>query len=164
MAGQGYSWFHGTARTTETFGGRELTSSFDGQRLLGYLSQLEADGYPYDMVQLRYSIDTDNGPPDPGLPDLVRAWNEKYASPRLVLTTTHAMFRELEQRYADSIPTVSGDFTPYWKTGRLRRRTRPPSIARPPNGWFRRRRSGHCSGRRSSLPTSLTPPGEKWCF
>ena len=117
MAGQGYSWFHGTARTTESFGGRELTSSFDGQRLLGYLSQLEAEGYPYDLVQLRYSVDTDNGPPDPGLPELVRAWNEKYASPRLALTTTHALFRELEQRYADAIPTVSGDFTPYWEDG-----------------------------------------------
>lgn len=117
MAGQGYSWFHGTARTTESFGDRELTSSFDGRRLLAYLSQLELDDYPYDFVQLRYSIDTDNGPPDPGLSDLVRAWNEKYLSPRLVLTTSHAMLTDLEQRYGNSIPTVRGDFTPYWEDG-----------------------------------------------
>jgi hypothetical protein len=117
MAGQGYAWFHGTARTTEDFGGRTLRSAFDGRRLLAYLSQLEQDHYPYDFVQLRYNIDTDNGPPDSCLPDLVRAWNEKYVSPQLVLTTTHEMFEDFEQRYGDSIPTVRGDFTPYWEDG-----------------------------------------------
>lgn len=117
MAGQGYSWFHGTARTTESFGDRELTSPLDGRRLLAYLSQLEQDDYPYDFVQLRYSIGTDNGPPDSGLSDFVRAWNEKYVSPRLALTTSHALLRDLERRYGASIPTVRGDFTPYWEDG-----------------------------------------------
>ncbi len=117
MAGQGYSWFHGTARTTEHFGDRDLTSAFDGRRLLAYLTRLEQDDHPYDFVQLRYTIDTDNGPPDPGLSDFLRAWNEHYASPRLVLTTAHAMFADLERRYGDSIPVVRGDFTPYWEDG-----------------------------------------------
>jgi alpha-mannosidase len=117
MAGQGYSWFHGTSRTTERFGDRLLTSPLDGERLLTYLNQLEREGYPYDVVQLRYSIGTDNGPPDPGLSDFVRAWNQKYVYPRLVLTTTHDMCQDLEQRYGDSIPSVRGDFTPYWEDG-----------------------------------------------
>ncbi len=117
MAGQGYSWFQGTARTTESFGDRKVTSPFDGRRLLTYLSQLESDDYPYDFVQLRYSINADNGPPDPGLSDFVRSWNEKYTSPRLVLTTSHVLLRDLESAYGDSIPTVRGDFTPYWEDG-----------------------------------------------
>ncbi len=117
MAGQGYAWFHGTARTTETFGDRTLTSPFDGQRLLAYLSELNQREYPYDFVQLRYNIGTDNGPPDPGLSDFVRAWNEKYVSPRLVLTTSHAMLADFEQRYGGSIPTARGDLTPYWEDG-----------------------------------------------
>ena len=29
--------------------------------------------YPYDMVQIRYSIGGDNGPPDPDLPEFVKA-------------------------------------------------------------------------------------------
>jgi hypothetical protein len=117
MAGQGYSWFHGTSRTTERFGDRLLTSAFDGERLLTYLNQLERNGYPYDMVQLRYSIGTDNGPPDSGLSDFVRSWNEKYVYPRLVLTTNRDMFQDFEQRYGDSIPSARGDFTPYWEDG-----------------------------------------------
>jgi len=117
MAGQGYAWFHGTARTTESFGDRTLTSAFDGRRLLVYLGQLERADYPYDFLQLRYSVGTDNGAPDAGLADFVRAWNQKYASPRLVLTTSHTMLTDFEGRYGDAIPTLRGDFTPYWEDG-----------------------------------------------
>jgi alpha-mannosidase len=34
-----------------------------------------------------------------------------------MLTTSHAMLTDFEQRYGDSIPTVRGDFTPYWEDG-----------------------------------------------
>ena len=85
--------------------------------ILAYLHELDASDYPYDMVQLRYSIGADNGPPDPYLPQFVRRWNSRYASPRLVIATTHEMFREFERRYGAELPTVSGDFTPYWEDG-----------------------------------------------
>ena len=35
----------------------------------------------------------------------------------MVIATTTEMFREFEKRYADKIPVVSGDFTPYWEDG-----------------------------------------------
>ncbi len=37
--------------------------------------------------------------------------------PKLIIATTTEVFREFEKRYADKIPVVSGDFTPYWENG-----------------------------------------------
>jgi hypothetical protein len=103
VAGEGYSFFH--------------RGRLDGGRLFDYLKRLGDAEYPYDMVQLRYSIGGDNGPPDPDLSDFVKEWNEKYAYPKLVVSTAGEMCREFEQRYGEKIPTVRGDFTPYWEDG-----------------------------------------------
>ena len=69
------------------------------------------------MLQVRYSIGGDNGPPDPGLSDFVKKWNEKYAYPKLVVSTASEMCLEFEGRYGDRIPRARGDFTPYWEDG-----------------------------------------------
>jgi alpha-mannosidase len=69
------------------------------------------------MVQLRYSIGGDNGPPDPDLPEFVKKWNAEYVWPKLVIATTSELFREFERRYKDKIPEARGDFTPYWEDG-----------------------------------------------
>ena len=103
VAGEGYSFFH--------------SGRLDGGRLFGYLKRLADSEYPYDMIQLRYSIGGDNGPPDPDMSDFVKKWNEKYAYPKLVVATTTEMFKEFEQRYASKVPRVRGDFTPYWEDG-----------------------------------------------
>jgi len=103
VAGEGYSFFH--------------SGRLDGGRLFDYLNRLGDSEYPYDMIQLRYSIGGDNGPPDPNLSDFVKKWNEKYAYPKLIVATTTEMFREFERRYASQVPKVRGDFTPYWEDG-----------------------------------------------
>jgi alpha-mannosidase len=103
VAGEGYSLFH--------------SGRLSGGRLLEYLKRLEESEYPYDMLQVRYSIGGDNGPPDPGLSDFVKNWNEKYAYPKLVVSTAGEMCREFERRYGDRIPKARGDFTPYWEDG-----------------------------------------------
>ncbi|OHB60800.1 MAG: hypothetical protein A2168_07930 [Planctomycetes bacterium RBG_13_50_24] len=103
VAGEGYSFFH--------------SGRLDAGRLFDYLNRLGDSEYPYDMIQLRYSIGGDNGPPDPDLSNFVKQWNEKYAYPRLVVATTTEMFKEFERRYAGQVPRVSGDFTPYWEDG-----------------------------------------------
>ncbi len=105
MAGRGYAWFHRGPQT------------LNERRLFGYLRELEHEGYPYDMVQLRYNIGGDNGPPDPKLSDFVRQWNEKYAYPKIVICTTSQMFHDFERRYGDRLPVLHGDFTPYWEDG-----------------------------------------------
>ncbi len=120
MAGKGYSWFHGTWRGAATFDFEnrdDLGKVLDMGRILDYVGSLEESTYPYDMVQVRYNIGSDNGPPDPYLSLFVKDWNERYAYPRLKITTTSRMFHDFEERYADRIPSVSGDFTPYWEDG-----------------------------------------------
>ncbi|GAB4127916.1 MAG: glycoside hydrolase family 38 C-terminal domain-containing protein [Thermogutta sp.] len=87
-----------------------------GDQLLDYLSDLQNSDYPYDLVQLRHCMG-DNAPPDVAVSDFVKEWNTRFAYPRLVISTCSQMMRDFEARYGDSIPTVSGDFTPYWEDG-----------------------------------------------
>jgi len=109
MAGRGYSWFHGLNMGS--------LSKAPAHRILEYMDELAEKGYPYSMVQVRYTIGGDNGPPDPDLADKVRDWNEKYASPRIVIATASEMFREFERRHGAAAPKVRGDFTGYWEDG-----------------------------------------------
>jgi hypothetical protein len=111
MAGRGYSWFHGLNM------GRMTDRSRDD--VLQYVKTLADGGYPWDMVQVRYTIGGDNGPVDATLPDAVKAWNEQFASPRLVINTADAMFAELEQKHGAQLPVWAGDMTPYWEDGAI---------------------------------------------
>ncbi len=108
MTRHGYSWFHdwllGKLRHT------------DGTPILKFLGELDNENYPYDMVQIRYTLG-DNGGPDVDMPEFVREWNEQYEFPKFRIATTAEMFRDFEQQYADKIPTHRGDFTPYWEDG-----------------------------------------------
>jgi hypothetical protein len=108
-AGQGYGGWHGyTAGAIKERGRRKIAA---------YMNDLAAKGYPYDMVQWRYNIVSDNGPVDSTLSDFVRDWNEKYRSPRLIIADAGIMMELFETRYGKRIPTWSGDFTPYWEDG-----------------------------------------------
>lgn len=108
-AGQGYGGWHGyTAGAIKERGTRKIAA---------YMNELAAKGYPYDMVQWRYNIVSDNGPVDSTLSDFVRNWNEKYSSPRLIIANAGTMMQDFEEKYGKQIPTWSGDFTPYWEDG-----------------------------------------------
>lgn len=88
-----------------------------GQLLGERTAALETAGYPYDMIQMRWGMGSDNGPPDGRLPDVVKNWNATHDSPKLVIATTSELFRAFEKQYGDKVPVVSGDFTPYWEDG-----------------------------------------------
>ncbi|MBM3285891.1 MAG: hypothetical protein FJY88_00855 [Candidatus Eisenbacteria bacterium] len=109
MTGRGYSWFHGL--NTGKIGSAAERS------ILDYMRELADAGYPYAMVQVRYTIGGDNGPPDPELADFVKSWNERFESPRMAIATSQELFEEFEARYGDRLPEVRGDFTPYWEDG-----------------------------------------------
>ena len=109
VAGTGYSLFH----ATRTFAENQVFR----QKLHDYLERLDSRGYPYELVQMRYSIYADNGMTDSTMPDFVRAWNERHLSPRLRIATSTEIFREFEQRYGASLPSYAGDITPYWEDG-----------------------------------------------
>jgi len=106
VAGAGYAGFHEG----------DLTRLGD-EKLLRMMRRLDDSGYPYEILQLPYTIGGDNGPPDPNLSDFVKKWNERFASPRLVIATHAQMFTEFEKRHGASLPSVRGDFTPYWEDG-----------------------------------------------
>ncbi len=110
-AGRGYSWFHGWIAGKVGPG--------IAPRLFDYMRELEERSYPYDMVQVRYTVNADNGPTDPELPDFVEAWNTQYESPRIVLATASQMFHEFERRWGKTLPSYAGDITPYWEDGAL---------------------------------------------
>jgi len=91
--------------------------TFRGEKeLLGHLKWLQQQGYPYDLVQLRYCLG-DNAGPGIELAETVKAWNAKYAHPKLVIATTRELFAEFERRYGEGLPEFYGDFTPYWEDG-----------------------------------------------
>ena len=106
VAGASYSLFH-----------EARIRWFGEKRLFALMRRLDDAGYPYVPVQLPYTVDGDNGPTDPELPDYVREWNSRYASPRLVIATHAQMFGALESQGAGRIPVVAGDFTGYWEDG-----------------------------------------------
>ena len=109
MAGRGYSWFHGL-----NMGSLAKAPSY---RIFEYMDELAEKGYPYSMVQVRYTVGGDNGPPDPELADYVAKWNATYASPKIVIATASAMFMEFERRHGALVPEFRGDFTGYWEDG-----------------------------------------------
>jgi hypothetical protein len=108
-AGKGYSSWHGT--------GQGAVFELGPEKISTYLKELDAKNYPYDIVQWRYNIVADNGPIDNAISDFVAEWNSKYASPKLVLANIQELFERFEKKYGHEIPTLSGDFTPYWEDG-----------------------------------------------
>jgi hypothetical protein len=87
-------------------------------RLPGYLTSLEADGYPFDAISLRTTFKTsDNAPPCLFLPRIVREWNERWAYPRLILATSSQFFRYMEEAFGGQFPHYSGDWTDWWIDG-----------------------------------------------
>lgn len=103
----GYAWFH------QGMSGEKLHE----KRFDDYIHELVQKNYPYAMVKVRYNVGADNGPPQPDLSDVVRAWNERYDSPKLIISTTSRMFHEFDRRYGEELPVLTGDITPAWEDG-----------------------------------------------
>ncbi|MCL2304753.1 MAG: polysaccharide lyase family protein [Planctomycetaceae bacterium] len=87
------------------------------ERFFGILADFEAKDFPYSIAQFRYCIEMDNGRPNRVISDQVKAWNEKYVYPKLILSRNSDVMRALEERYGDQLPTLRGDYTPYWEDG-----------------------------------------------
>jgi hypothetical protein len=108
-AGKGYSYFHNIQDG-------EKESKWES-RISAYVHQLQSSNYPYDMVQLRYTKNADNGPVDTTLCSFVRAWNERYDSPKLVIGNVDSLYQNFEQLYGSEIPVRTGEISPYWEDG-----------------------------------------------
>jgi len=109
--GEGYSLFHtGLAYSA-------IHKRLQEDLVFGYLKKLSDQSYPYEEVMLRYNIGSDNGPVDEMLPLAVKDWNEKYVTPRIVISTVDEAFSIFENKYGNTLPEVSGDITCYWEDG-----------------------------------------------
>ncbi len=108
---EGYSLFH-TRMYAE-----QIENRLDEATLLPYLGRLADTDYPYETVTLRYSVGSDNGPPHDAMPEVVRDWNARHVTPRLVISTVSTAFAALEQEAGDSLPVVRGDMTAFWEDG-----------------------------------------------
>lgn len=111
VAGRGYSWAGGWPS------GR--ISLDDANLMSEYMETLRSRGYPYEIVQVRVSIGGDNGFPDGRLADVVRQWNERFVSPRLVISSLPQLFATMERRYGATLPRLRGDLTGYWEDGAM---------------------------------------------
>jgi len=80
------------------------------------LVALENAKYPYDFQVLSWCL-WDNCPLDADLPDAVKAWNEQYAYPHIIIAGGHEIMQAIEREYGDMLPVVRGDFTEYWTDG-----------------------------------------------
>ncbi|MBI9018365.1 MAG: hypothetical protein JEZ07_14020 [Phycisphaerae bacterium] len=107
VSGRPYSWPIGST----------MEKTFNKDEIDRYLDDLEEQGYPYDIVMIRYGMGGDNGPPNPMLPTFVKQWNDEYAWPKLIISRNSDVMAEMENRYGDQLPVLSGDFTPYWEDG-----------------------------------------------
>ncbi len=73
--------------------------------------------YPYEIACVRWSGYGDNAVPDPSICDFIRDWNAAHVSPKFVISGTAEAFRAFEQRHGAELPSVKGDWTPYWEDG-----------------------------------------------
>ena len=105
VAGASYASFH-----------EGELSKLGDEKILKLTRKLDENAYPYEIFQLPYTLG-DNGPPDASLSRFVKDWNERYISPKLIIATHEQMFRDFETRYGSTLPSLKGDFTPYWEDG-----------------------------------------------
>lgn len=82
----------------------------------GKLVELEKSDYPYDFTVLSWTL-WDNCPLDADVPFAVKAWNEKYAFPKILISDGHEIMSMIEEKYGDQLPVVTGDYTEYWTDG-----------------------------------------------
>jgi alpha-mannosidase len=92
------------------------SENFLNPYLFDYLAELARKKFPYNMTIMTWAM-SDNAPIDPELPEAVKEWNEKFASPRLIITSVKQFFGDFEAAYKDKIPVVSGDYTEFWTDG-----------------------------------------------
>ena len=86
------------------------------QSLPTFLQQYESPSYKPDVV-LMFGSQIENTDLIPGEPQFVKAWNSRYAYPKMILATFPDYMGYIEQHYGAVLETVVGDFGPYWEDG-----------------------------------------------
>jgi len=101
---RGYAWSHMIPALNKT----TATQFFD---------ELKKANYPYDIAYMRWSGHGDNAVPEPEICDFVKQWNQEYAWPKFIISSTSEAFRAFESKYGNQLKEFRGDWTPYWEDG-----------------------------------------------
>ena len=80
-----------------------------------YLERLEENGYPYDAICMQGA--EDNGPPHSELSEIVRKWNEKHTSPKIIISIISNFFLYIEKRYKNKFPSYKLAWPDWWADG-----------------------------------------------
>lgn len=83
-----------------------------------YLQSLERRAYPFDRVGVQFSgYYTDNSPPSTVGCEIVKAWNERYAWPRLRLSTAQEFLAYVEKEHAQELAVHRQAWPDWWTDG-----------------------------------------------
>ena len=78
------------------------------------------EDYPYDTILLHGGYG-DNYRPwyrvEPGVCDIIRRWNERWAYPRIILSTNSEFFQEMEKEHGQELRRVRADWGSFWGDG-----------------------------------------------
>ncbi|RMG58878.1 MAG: glycosyl hydrolase family 38 [Bacteroidetes bacterium] len=87
-------------------------------KLLSYLSDLGAKGYPHDLIAIQHSgFLTDNSPPSTRSSEMIRRWNEKYQWPQLRSAVASEFFEAVEARHGAELPVYRVAWPDWWTDG-----------------------------------------------
>lgn len=104
--------------------------------VFGYIRNLKRTGYPFPVIAVQYSgYLTDNSPPSMRECDLIRAWNERYAWPKLRSATAHEFLGRIDSQYGDKLPYTGPPIPTGGRTGSGRRHARRRPHAKRNPTW-----------------------------
>jgi len=87
------------------------------RRTAAIIGEYEArENYPYDAIFANGAV-SDNCPLDVRLAENVKAWNECYEFPKMILCHNAEFFEYIEKHYGDKLPVVRGSGGTYWEDG-----------------------------------------------
>ncbi len=96
------------------------TTNFEDfeKKLMQYLVDLDAKGYPFDIIPMQYSgYLTDNSPPSTLGNEMIRKWNEKYTWPKLRQALPSEFFEEIEKNHSNELAVIRGAWPDWWTDG-----------------------------------------------
>lgn len=83
-----------------------------------YLKSLEDRHYPFDRIGVQFSgYYTDNSPPSTVGCEVVKAWNEKYAWPKLRLSTAQEFLSYVEKEHGQELEVHRQAWPDWWTDG-----------------------------------------------
>lgn len=86
--------------------------------IFAYIDRLEKSGYPFPLIAVQYSgYLTDNSPPSMRECDLIRAWNDRYAWPKLRSATSHEFLERIDREHGGELPVYRAAYPDWWTDG-----------------------------------------------